>query len=351
MTGVERVITALNRQEPDVVPHWENIHDKKIREAMFPGLTYLEFVEKMDLDAYVIIDKLDHWDYEVVDESKGLFRDQWGALNQFGTEALGHPISPAIKDERDLDNYVPPDPDEDRRYETLREAIHRFKGERAVIGHVTDVFDIAKESLLGDVAYYKAIINNPDLVDRVNDIVLQYNLKSIKNQIECGIDVFAITGDFAMTKGPMVSPKNTARFLTPALKEQTQLAKNMGMPVFKHTDGNLWKIMDLLVETGIDGLHPIDPLAGMDMGEVKEKYGDRLCLMGNINCGATLSWEPLEVVRREVKDCIRKAGKGGGFICMSSNSIHSGVNPENYLEMVKTIREFGRYPLDLDSFI
>jgi uroporphyrinogen decarboxylase len=223
----------------------------------------------------------------------------------------------------------------------------RWKGERAIIAHVTDVFDIARESFLGDEAYYQAMIENPGLVDRVNDIALTYNLRSIKNQLELGADVLAITGDFAMTKGPMVSPKHTARFLTPALEKQVELGHRLGVPVFKHTDGNLWKIIDLLVNTGIDGLHPIDPLAGMDLGEVRAKFPN-LCLMGNVNCGATLSWKSVEEVRQEVKECIKKAGYGGGYICMSSNTVHSGVKPENYLAMVKAIRDFGKYPLRLD---
>jgi len=103
-----------------------------------------------------------------------------------------------------------------------------------------------------------------------------------------------------------------------------------------------------MVDTGIDGLHPIDPIAGMNLGEMKKKYGDCLCLMGNVECGNLLSFGTKEEVRQTVKDCIKKAGKGGGYICMSSNTIHGAVNPENYFEMVKAIREYGRYPLELD---
>jgi uroporphyrinogen decarboxylase len=301
----------------------------------------------MDLDGHVIFDKVYTWKYETVDEAKGIVKDQWGALTQFGTEVLGHPIDKAIKSEADLDRYVAPDPDEEWRYEPLKQWIKRFKGQRAIFAHVTDVFDIARESFLGDVLYYRAMIENPDLVDRVNQIVLEYNLRSIKNQLELGADGLAVTGDFAVTKGPMVSPKHTGRFLTPATKQQVALGHKAGVPVFKHTDGDLWKIMDLLVDTGIDGLHPIDPMAGMDLAEVKEKYPD-LCLMGNVSCAATLSWKSVEEVRQEVKECIRKGGFGGGYICMSSNSIHSGVKPENYVAMVEAIREYGQYPLELD---
>jgi uroporphyrinogen decarboxylase len=348
MTGTERMIKALKGEIPDTVPHFELVIDPKVREAILPGSSHNEFTEYMDLDAVIIYDKVGSWKFDTVDKDKKIFRDQWGALTKFTSEVIGHPIGVAIKNEKDLEHFVPPDPDEEWRYEPLKKIIKRFKGERAVIAHATDVFNISADSMLGPEEYFKNLIANPDLVDRVQEIVLNYNLKYIKNCMELDPDVLCISGDWAMSKGPFVSPKNTARFLIPALKKQVDVAHQFGKPAFKHTDGNVTKILDLLVETGIEGFHPIDPLAGMDLGEVKEKYGKKICLMGNVNCASTLSWKSLDEVRQEVKECIKKAGYGGGYICMSSNSIHSGVKPENYVAMVKAIREFGRYPLELD---
>ncbi len=347
LSGRERILKALNLKEPDSVPHFELGIDPKVRQAILPGAGTVDFVEKMGIDAIVIFDKAVAWKYETVDESKRIVRDHWGGLAQFGAEMLAHPIEPAIKSEKDLEGYKPPDPDEEWRYERLKQIIRRLGGEKAVFAHVTDVFDIASDSLLGLDNYLRAMIKNPDLLDRVNEIVLDYNLRYIKNCLELGADALLISGDFAMTEGPFVSPRHTARFLTPALKKQVDLAHKMHVPAVKHTDGNLWKIMDLLIETGIDGLHPIDPIAGMDLGEVKARYGDRLCLLGNVNCGPTLTWGTTEEVRQEVKECMKKAAHGGGYICMSSNSIHSSVKPENYLAMIKAIREFGKYPLEL----
>jgi uroporphyrinogen decarboxylase len=146
----------------------------------------------------------------------------------------------------------------------------------------------------------------------------------------------------------MVSPKHTARFIAPSLKQVVDYCHSRKVPCLKHTDGNIWNIFEIIIGTGVDAIHPIDPLAGMDLGEVKVKYGDKLCLMGNVDCGELLSWGTKEEVREIVKDCIRKAGKGGGYICMSSNVIHAAVNPENYIEMVQSVREYGRYPLCLD---
>lgn len=87
-------------------------------------------------------------------------------------------------------------------------------------------------------------------------------------------------------------------------------------------------------------------MAGMDIGDAKAKFGDKVCLLGNVSCAFSLVTGTVEEVRQETKEVIRKAGKGGGLICMSSNSIHSGVKPENYVAIVEAIREYGKYPIE-----
>ena len=344
MTGLERVLKTLNHEEPDRVPHGE-LHNAKVWQAILPGKTYEDFIEYLDLDSMVGYDKLVAWNWDFVDPDKGIVKDIWGGLQRL-TSDQPSPMQPAIRTEKDLDSLELPDPDRPERYTWLENYVKRFKGERAIIAHATDVFDIARESLLGDVPYFTAMITNPDLIHRVNQLVLDYNLRYLKNCIEAGADLLFITGDFATTTSPMVSPQMTEVFLTPPLKAMVDLGHEHGLKVLKHSDGNIMPIIEEIVDTGIDGLHPIDPMAGLDLGEVKKLYGDRLTLCGNVSCAYTLCEGSLEEVRREVKDCIQKAAPGGGYICMSSNSIHSGVKPENYLEMVKAIHEYGVYPLD-----
>jgi uroporphyrinogen decarboxylase len=123
--------------------------------------------------------------------------------------------------------------------------------------------------------------------------------------------------------------------------------KALGLTVIKHTDGNLWPIIDMIIDSGIDCLDPIDPLAGMDLAEVKAKYGDRVALKGNVDCAETMTFGTPEDVIAETKEALRKGAPGGGFILSSSNSIHSSVKPENYTAFLETWREYGRYPLTL----
>ena len=347
LTNVERMMKAINRQEPDTIPTFEIDIDQRVVDEIKPDLSYEDFCEYMDLDA-VCYHEMRTDKYEVIDEAKGIVRDQWGAIKQYSAVSLCVPVTkePSIKSEKDLDTYVAPDPDLPSRYEEIGKAVKRFKGERAVIASVRP-FGTVRDSLRGQNELFKDMIRDLDMIDRLNKITSEYYMGYVRNLIDVGVDIIMETADWAFTQGPMVSPKHTERFITPALKQIAQYCHSRGVPCLKHTDGNIWSIFDLIVETGVDGVHPIDPLAGMDLGEAKTKYGDKVCLMGNVDCGNLLSWGTKEEVREAVKECIRKAGKGGGYICMSSNTIHGAVNPENYVEMVKAIRQYGKYPLML----
>jgi uroporphyrinogen decarboxylase len=348
LTNVERMLKAINRQEPDTIPTFELDIDQRIINAIKPGLTFEDFCEYMDLDA-ICYHELRTVKYEVVDEAKGVVRDQWGAIRRYTGASQLNPMlmEPAIKSEKDLDTYVGPDPDLPSRYIEIEAAVRRFKGKRAIVAGVRPFFTVS-DSLRAQDDLFKDMIRDPDMIDRLNQIADDYYMRYVKNLIDVGVDIIIETADWAFTHGPMVSLKHTERFITPSLKSIVQYCHSRAVPCLKHTDGNIWAIFDIILETGVDAINPIDPVAGMDLGEVKAKYGDKVCLMGNVDCGNLLSWGSKEEVREAVKDCIRKAGKEGGYICMSSNSIHGAVKPENYVAMVEAIREYGRYPLALD---
>ena len=106
----------------------------------------------------------------------------------------------------------------------------------------------------------------------------------------------------------------------------------------------------MILDAGIDCLDPIDPIAGMDIGEMKKRIGDRVALKGNVDCAKTLTFGSVREVVDETRQVIRKAGRGGGLIVSSSNSIHSAVRPGNYLAMWNAIRTYGTYPLELDGW-
>lgn len=136
-------------------------------------------------------------------------------------------------------------------------------------------------------------------------------------------------------------------FVIPGLRKVIKIAKEANVPFIKHCDGDLCPIMDLLVNEGIDCVNPIEPAAGMDIGEVKKKYGKRVSLWGNIYCSTLLTFKKPDDVIKATIDCSKKASYDGGHILSSSNTIHSAVPLENFLAMVNTAREYGKYPLNL----
>jgi uroporphyrinogen decarboxylase len=101
--------------------------------------------------------------------------------------------------------------------------------------------------------------------------------------------------------------------------------------------------MEILIDSGYDGLNPLEPQAGMDLKKVKDAYGSKICLLGNIDCKELLPAGTRDQVEAAVKQAIDAAAAGGGYILCDSNSLHPGVNPENCIAMFEAAKKYGRY--------
>ncbi len=340
MNGYERIMTALKRQESDTVPVWELIVNRPVIEALYGNISYEDFVEKEGLDGITIFE-----DQKLTKLNDTQLKDEWGILWTIEPNGIPYPSGGPIKTELDLDRYIPPDPDADYRLDSLKSAVKRFKGEKAIVFLTHDAFEFSHylhglDNLLVD------YIENPGFAKRLAEVVINYKKRVAERAIAEGADIILTGDDYAYRKSPIMSPKLFEEFILPYLKEMVNLAKTKGVPFIKHTDGNIWSIIDMIVNTGIDALDPIEPIAGMDIGKVKELYGDRIAVIGNIDCTEVLTYGTIEEVESAVKETIAKAGVGGGYILASSNSIHPGVNPRNYRAMVEFARKYGKYPLD-----
>ena len=143
-----------------------------------------------------------------------------------------------------------------------------------------------------------------------------------------------------------MSPDHFREFVLPGLREVGRVAKEQNIPFMKHADGYMWPLLDILVdEAGIEAFHPNEPAANMDIAEVKKIYGDKISVVGNVDCAILLTFGTPDKVREATKECIRKASPGGGHILSSSNMIHIGVPPDNFLAMLETTKEYGQYPI------
>jgi len=341
MTSNECVLTALQGKDPEWLPTFEWILNPDVIEAMTGTRDELEFVELTGIDGIAIGTNMKH---EFIDDRH--YKDEWGITRvSYGEypNAVGHPV----KTLKDLEKLNIPDPDVEYRFDNIKKAMGRFGDEKSIIIRLRDVFSQPRD-LMGFEDFLLAFYNDPDLVDELMRISVEYNTKLAKNAKEIGGKIIVVGDDVADNSGLLVSPEMYQSQIYPRFKELIENFKELGFLVIKHTDGKILDIMDLFVESGIDCIDPIDPLAGMNITKMKKDYGDKLCLKGNIDCVKTLVSESPENVRKETIECILAASPGGGHVISSSNSIHRGINPVNYKTFLDTIKEFGVYPIDMD---
>jgi uroporphyrinogen decarboxylase len=158
-----------------------------------------------------------------------------------------------------------------------------------------------------------------------------------------GLDGFALCADYCLNTGPFLSPRQFAEFVTPYLARLTKGYRDLGFYVIKHTDGNIMPIIDQLVQTHPHALHSIDPQAGVDIAEVKRRYGDRVCLIGNVNCGKLDTGADDEVIE-SARYALVSGMPGGGYIFSTSNCIYTGMRLSRYELMLDVWRKEGVYP-------
>jgi uroporphyrinogen decarboxylase len=338
MTSEERILRVLQRHEPDRVPHFEWMVDRRVREALCPDCrNYQDFAVKMGHDA-IIVDPV--YKKERVGTNRWL--SEWGFVTQDTPEEHGIEVESPIKTTADFERYTPPNPHAPERFLAIEDAVEKYKGDKAVIVHLNDVFSLPRY-LMGMQNLLMAIVVEPDLVTRLVEMSVNINLALAREVVARGVKIIYTGDDFAYNKGPLMSPKHFRELFNPGFQRVIGGFKELGLYVIKHTDGNIWSLMDMIIDSGIDCLDPIDPQAGMDLGEVKTKVGHRVALKGNVDCAQLMTFGTPDEVVEATKAALDKGMPGGGFILSSSNSIHSAVKPENYAAMLRTLHEYGRY--------
>jgi uroporphyrinogen decarboxylase len=322
-------------------------------EAVHPGGDWNDLVVHLDMDV-VSVPTMIYEEHEVewVDREKGIFRDKWGALQISRYGGVPVPTTPPrIETEQDLASYKPPDPAKSPVIEKIRKLKERHpNGEKAICcvgesGWAPAVFlRGGLENLLLDFAL------RPQFVKDLMKIGTEYYCELYRLAAPAGADIVLLGDDYSDKNGPMMSPRQFAELILPCDAAVVSAVKNAGAYCIKHTDGDIRKIMDWLVDTGLDCLGPLEPVPGMELGPILQRYPGKIAVMGNISVDL-LSRGSEEDVVREVKRTLATVSARGPHIMSSANTITSSVKPENFLAMINTTRRFGRYPIDADQLL
>jgi len=346
MTRKERVLSALKHKEGDRVPRGEIWIDGSLTNKLlgtdYP-LDYQHYERDLMVREFLNVDfvNLGDWPTEEIgmdNHGNKIFRSIYGY--EFVSGKSKHITKPPIKDIEDADQYKVPD-------------IKKVSG-KIISDFVknTDFFVMAQiggpVSMLDEMFsmedYMVYCLNNTKEMRILGEKVMEFEIAKAKLFIDSGADAIFFADDIAYNAGtflpPYIMEEIVFPFYTQAVKE---IKKYKDLPIIFHSDGNLNKVMDKIVEAGFDGIHSLQPSAGMDIAKIKKEYGDAICLMGNIDLDFVMTFASPREVDNVVKRTIEIAAPGGGFILSTCNSFIASIPPANALAMYWAADKYGVY--------
>ncbi len=341
MSQRERVMAALNREQPDRVPFCELAIDRGLAQKLMgweevPAETGATAItnpytaeESKEIASFLGLDNLSY-----------IMRAPTYAHMGKGTGGRSFPGEGMIKTEADLSMIELPDPYNDEFYAGAEEFVKK-RGEYPV-AFVTRIGMFQTILGFGIQNFALALYDKRELIEKVLDIYFDWMTVVAERICQIGFDFFMTTDDFAFKTGLFFSPDVFKDLMAPRYR---RVLEKVTIPWVLHSDGNIREAVDILIDLGVAGLHPNEKGA-QDIRAMKRDYGDRICLLGNLDLNLLGRGSP-EEVDREVRELIRDVGPGGGYILTSGNSMASYLKPECVMAMSEAVKKYGRYPIDL----
>lgn len=309
MTPRERMITALERRVPDRVPTFELefqlcpelLGRDFLREEELEGLTPGQVEERLRDNARFIIKVYETLEHDAI------------CLHYLSGEHIA------------------------RTAELIREE----SGDRfMILCHGDGTLAIPDGDGMYELSYQ--LYEEPDALHETCRRMAQDAIRRNAYMLAHGVDGFILCSDYCFNQGPFMSPKMFSQFIAPYLKEIIADIRARGGYAIKHTDGNIMPIIDQLVACNPHALHSLDPMAGVDIRAVKQEYGDKVALCGNVHCAAMQTGTEQDVIA-SAEYCLKYAKPGGGYIFCTSNIPFRGLPLQRYqlvLDVWKKYRDY-----------
>ena len=349
MNSRDRVLATLEHEEPDSVPLTDHIYMPRSLEGILgrPGVRvdtpreYVEVHKILGLDLIAAFPA----SFPMTQVEKGIYMDDW-KIKWKVVEDMPWYLDGTLRTSEELEDFVTPDPDEATWYKPAEEIIRLVGGDLAV-GAVVEGPFTRSWFPMGFPTFVKMLYTNQNVISKFIEKVTDFFVETGEKFIDLGIDLVWIPDDMGYVHGLMLNPELFRKFIIPHLKKMVDTFKCRGAKVLMHNDGQLMAIMDDLVDAGIDAIHPIERAAGMSLKTMKDKYGDKITLIGNVDSKTVLQHGSLDEIREQVLECLRVAAPGGGYILASDHSIHEGIPSANAKSMFEIARKHGNYPIDI----
>ncbi len=182
------------------------------------------------------------------------------------------------------------------------------------------------------------MIDRPDFVERMLARKVEVAIQQAMAFAKAGMDALYIGETF----GQFMSPEQFRRFCLPNYQKLVEELRPHGILIYFHMCGRATHLLELLVETGVDCVEPLDEVGGTPVAEVYRRIGGRVALMGGVNT-TLLARGTVDQVREDCARCIREAGRNGGYILAAGDMLPSETSPEKVRAMVECVKNIGSY--------
>jgi len=192
------------------------------------------------------------------------------------------------------------------------------------------------------------MIMSPDfaqaLLERVTETIcgLTSNYLKIAGDV---MDMIELPGDdYAANDNLIFSPRLFREMIKPHLERIVQTIKDThpDLKIMFHSDGAIGKLIPEFIDMGIDVVHPLEPVSGMDPAQIKAEFGDMISFLGGVDISHAMNGS-IEDVRNDVDRCLQDLAVGGGYILAPCNHLQADVPLENVVELYRYTKAHGIY--------
>lgn len=376
MESRERIHTIFKGEEPDRIGYWDadffadtvqRWHQEGLpkgvdcKDGAFNPLLNVTGLKYFGMDICITqpdcTPKYDVIEYETGDDWT-IMKDEYGTTTKWRTRTSVTPqyLDPIVKTPQDFVEKVEPllDPDDMRRVcsphypfkQELEETVKRLQKEFFVAVAMPGPFTYSMLLCGGLASTLRFMMKHQDFTVHMFGSIASFLARIGESYIQCGVDGLWVSDDQGWNKGPFYSPKVYAKLLKAAHKEVCEPFERKSLPRILHSDGHVEPFIPGFIESGFNGLQPLQVKADMSIARLKHKYGNKLTLMGGINTDVLGSGD-LDAIRNEVKTKITIGGRGGGYIVTCDGPVPPTISLRSYECFVKSIKEYGGYPLPI----
>lgn len=345
-----RFLTVLEGGIPDRVPNFEVLIESKVASEILGRDVPHTLSNRLGARDYIELAHAVGQDLIGINGYSLPYRrvDRGGNVLGAGALTSGRPIS-----REDIARMDGPDEVFERDIRPLGPLLDEYA--RAVEGTNVGLFVLTGtlftgiyQHVVGFEEFMVMVHTEREFIEELLDASTDFHRRMVEFYCQYPLDVLYIGDDVAFRSGLFIRPSVFLELWVDRMTHIVEPASKRGIPLIFHSDGTIYDILDTLIDVGFRALNPIEPY-GMDIYEVKRRWGDRIALMGNMDIAGPLAFGTPEDVVADTKHHLERLMPGGGYVAASSHSIMDHIPTENYLAMVQTVHEYGRYESQGDA--